>query len=83
MPRKKRELRKDLLKAGFKEFPGKGSHRVFKLGALAWVLSGQLGDDADHYQEKAVKRLIEQAKNRGRVNNPPLTLKSNKKQHII
>lgn len=51
MPRKKRELRQALLKAGFKEFPGKGSHRVFKLGSLTWVLSGQLGDDADHYQE--------------------------------
>lgn len=62
MPRKKRELRKDLLKAGFKEFPGKGSHRVFRLGSLSWVLSGQLGDDADHYQEKAVKNLMEQAK---------------------
>ena len=48
MPRKRRELRQDLLKAGFKEFPGKGSHRVFKLGSLSWVLSGQLGDDADH-----------------------------------
>ena len=59
MPRKRRELRQDLLKAGFKEFPGKGSHRVFKLGSLSWVLSGQLGD---HYQEKAVKRLTEQAK---------------------
>ena len=62
MPRKRRELRQDLLKAGFNEFPGKGSRRVFKLGSLSWVLSGQLGDDADHYQEKAVKRLTEQAK---------------------
>lgn len=62
MPRKKRELRQALLKAGFKEVPGKGSHRVFKLGSLSWVLSGQMGDDADYYQEKAVKRLIEQAK---------------------
>lgn len=79
MPRKKRELRKDLLKAGFKEFPGKGSHRVFRLGALSWVLSGQLGDDADHYQEKAVKNLMEQAKNKGRVNNPSSTLNPGKK----
>ena len=62
MPRKRRELRQDLLKAGFKEFTGNGSHRLFKLGSLSWVLSGQLGDDADHYQEKAVKRLTEQAK---------------------
>ena len=62
MPRKRRELRQDLLKAAFKEFPRKCSHRVFKLGSLSWVLSGQLGDDADHYQEKAVKRLTEQAK---------------------
>ena len=59
MPRKKRELRKDLLKAGFKEFPGKGSHRVFRLSTHD---RGQLGDDADHYQEKAVKNLMEQAK---------------------
>lgn len=66
MPRKKRELRQALLKAGFQEIPGKGSHRVFKLGALSWVLSGQLGDDADHYQEKAVKRLLEQAKKQGK-----------------
>lgn len=66
MPRKKRELRQALLKAGFKEFPGKGSHRVFKLGSLTWVLSGQLGDDADHYQEKAVKCLIQQAKKQGK-----------------
>lgn len=66
MPRKKRELRKDLLKAGFKEFPGKGSHRVFKLGPLSWVLSGQMGDDADRYQEKAVKKLIEEAKKLGK-----------------
>ncbi|WP_418170388.1 hypothetical protein [Akkermansia sp.] len=35
---------------------------MFRLGALSWVLSGQLGDDADHYQEKAVKNLMEQAK---------------------
>lgn len=61
MPQKKRELRQALLKAGFTETPGKGSHRVFKLGTLTWVLSGQMGDDADRYQEKAVKHLIQQA----------------------
>ena len=66
MPRKKRELRRDLLKAGFTEDPGKGSHRVFRLGNLTWVLSGQMGDDADRYQEKAVKNLIAQAKKQGK-----------------
>lgn len=66
MPKKRRELRQALLKAGFTEVPGKGSHRVFKLGSLSWVLSGQLGDDADRYQEKAVKLLIEQAKKQGK-----------------
>ena len=50
MPRKIRELIKDLRTAGFEEIPGggKGSHRKFvherHVGAV--TLSGQSGDDA-------------------------------------
>lgn len=55
MPRKIRELVKDLMDAGFAIVPGagKGSHRKFTHpnypGAV--TLSGQDGDDARNYQE--------------------------------
>lgn len=64
MPRKVRELAKDLLDAGFAIVPGggKGPHRKFTHpnypGAV--TLSGQDGDDAKKYQEKQVKRAIEE-----------------------
>ena len=63
MPRKVRELVRDLMDAGFYEVPGggKGSHRKFTHirypGAV--TLSGSSGDDAKHYQEKQVRRAIE------------------------
>jgi len=63
VPRKVRELVRDLLDAGFYEIPGggKGSHRKFSharyLGAV--TVSGGAGDDAKHYQEKQVRRAIE------------------------
>ncbi len=54
MPRKIRELIKDLRAAGFDEIPGggKGSHRKFvhERYAGAITLSGQSGDDAKPYQ---------------------------------
>ncbi len=62
--RKIRELVKDLLGAGFSRLPGsgKGSHRKFTHenypGAV--TLSGQDTDDAKKYQEKQVKRAIEE-----------------------
>ena len=66
MPRKVRELIGDLLDAGFYEIPGggKGSHRKFSHARYpgAVTLSGSPGDDARHYQEKQVRRAIEQAK---------------------
>lgn len=65
MPKKIRELRRALLKAGFQESSGKGSHRIFRKGNITWPLSGNLGDDAEKYQEKAVAKLIEQAKKEG------------------
>ncbi|MBI5386014.1 MAG: type II toxin-antitoxin system HicA family toxin [Verrucomicrobia bacterium] len=61
MPRKIRQLIADLESAGFVPVPGgKGSHRKFRHpkrpGAV--ILSGQSGDDAQHYQEKQVRRAV-------------------------
>lgn len=55
MPRKVRELIRDLLDAEFYEIPagGKGSHRKFSHSRYpgAVTVSGHSGDDAKHYQE--------------------------------
>jgi predicted RNA binding protein YcfA (HicA-like mRNA interferase family) len=63
VPRKVRELIRDLLDAGFYEIPGggKGSHRKYshERYAGAVTLSGTQGDDVKHYQEKQVHRAIE------------------------
>ena len=62
MPRKIRELVRDLLKAGFEERPGKGSHRNYGHSLLAKLvtISGRDGDDAQRYQEKAVRDAIDE-----------------------
>jgi predicted RNA binding protein YcfA (HicA-like mRNA interferase family) len=63
LPRKVRELVKDLMDVGFAMVPGggKGSHRKFThpnySGAV--TLSGRDGDDAKRYQERQVQRAIE------------------------
>ena len=52
MPRKLRELKRDLRRAGFVSHPGKGSHTFWRhplLPATKVTLSGHDGDDADHY----------------------------------
>ena len=63
MPRKVRELIRDLLDAGFYEIPGggKGSHRKYSHPryAGAVTISGGAGDDARHYQEKQIRRAID------------------------
>jgi predicted RNA binding protein YcfA (HicA-like mRNA interferase family) len=60
MPRKVRQLIADLEKAGFLNRGGKGSHRNFTHSkGLRVTLSGGLGEDAKHYQERAVKRALE------------------------
>lgn len=63
MPRKVRELIRDLLDAGYYEIPGggKGSHRKYSHPryAGAVTLSGDAGDDAKHYQERQIKRAID------------------------
>jgi predicted RNA binding protein YcfA (HicA-like mRNA interferase family) len=64
MPRKIRELIQDLIKAGFIDRGGKGSHRNFThTGCSRPVLiSGKTGDDAKSYQEKAVKQALKEVK---------------------
>lgn len=64
MPRKLRELIFDLKKAGFVQFPGRGSHRKFKNEkGLVVILSGHHeGEDAKPYQEEIVRTAIEEAK---------------------
>jgi len=64
MPRKIRELIGDLEAAGFVRHPGKGSHRKFFHDRVAEpvVVSGNLGDDVRPYQEKNVRRAIEESK---------------------
>ncbi|MDQ5980257.1 MAG: hypothetical protein QG602_3233 [Verrucomicrobiota bacterium] len=59
MPRKLRDLIADLEKAGFTNRGGKGSHRNYiHPRGLRVTLSGHVGDDALHYQEKEVRRKI-------------------------
>ena len=64
MPRKIRELVRDLKKSGWYLDRQKGSHRVFKHPKLAEhvSLSGADGDDAKNYEEKNVGRAIENAR---------------------
>ena len=63
MPRKIRDLIQDLKGAGFYLVPGgKGSHKKFMHPKFsgAVTISGQPGDDVKMYQEKQVKRVIEE-----------------------
>jgi predicted RNA binding protein YcfA (HicA-like mRNA interferase family) len=62
MPPKVRELVRRLERAGFVERGGKRSHRKFVHPNVqkSVVVSGNLDDDALRYQEKAVRRAIEE-----------------------
>ena len=64
MPRKIRDLIRDLEKAGFSNRGGKGSHRNFVHSNVEKTLtvSGKTGSDAKQYQEMAVKLAIEESK---------------------
>lgn len=63
MPKKIRQLIKDLENVGFTNRGGKGSHRNFLHDkGVALTISGRLGDDAKPYQEKLVRQKIEEAK---------------------
>jgi predicted RNA binding protein YcfA (HicA-like mRNA interferase family) len=64
MPRKIRELIKDLKMAGFVNRGGKGSHRNFiHASGVVLTISGNLGDDAKPYQEKLVRQKIKETQN--------------------
>nr|VFK19713.1 MAG: Predicted RNA binding protein YcfA, dsRBD-like fold, HicA-like mRNA interferase family [Candidatus Kentron sp. LPFa] len=62
MPRKVRDLIKELKNTGFIEIggAGKGSHRKFMHAKYrgAVTISGRSGDDAKTYQEKQVTQAI-------------------------
>ena len=62
MPRKVRQLIADLEKSGFVNRGGKGSHRNFIHADYPFlvVLSGNPGDDAKPYQEKAVQKALKE-----------------------
>ncbi len=66
MPRKIRQLIKELKKAGFEQVSGagKGSHRKFVQDRFpgAVTLSGKEGADAKLYQEREVQNAIEKIK---------------------
>ncbi|MBE9165986.1 type II toxin-antitoxin system HicA family toxin [Pleurocapsales cyanobacterium LEGE 06147] len=64
MPKKIKELKKLLRKAGFTEKAAKGSHTKWSHPLLSrkLILSGKDGDDAKPYQEKDVERAIEKIK---------------------
>lgn len=63
MPRKIRELIAELENHGFLNRGGKGSHRNFTHPRVARpiTISGNAGDDAKNYQEKAVKAALAEA----------------------
>ena len=62
MPPKVRELIAELERAGFVNRGGRGSHRNFVHPHVAKpiTVSGAPGDE--HYQERAVRRAIEESK---------------------
>jgi predicted RNA binding protein YcfA (HicA-like mRNA interferase family) len=64
MPKKIRELKAMLLKAGCMSEPGKGSHTKWKHPLInrKIVLSGKDGTDAKRYQEKEVMQLLKDIK---------------------
>ena len=62
MPQKIRALIQQLEKAQFINRGGKGSHRNYEHPkGMRVTISGKLGDDAKPYQEKEVKRRIEES----------------------
>ena len=62
MPPKVRELISELQRAGFVDRGGKGSHRNFvhPKATKPVTISGKPGDDAKHYQIRAVRAAVEE-----------------------
>jgi predicted RNA binding protein YcfA (HicA-like mRNA interferase family) len=62
MPPKIRELIRELEKAGFVDRGGRGSHRNLKHPrGVRVTISGNPGDDAKPYHERAVAKALEEA----------------------
>ena len=62
MPKKIRQLIKELEKAGFINRGGKGSHRNFlHPKGVVITISGKLGDDVKPYQDKEVAKRIKES----------------------
>jgi len=62
MPRKIRELKAELLRAGFSWLPAKGSHTRWShpdAPDVRLTLSGHDGDDAQPYEERDVRRVLQ------------------------
>jgi predicted RNA binding protein YcfA (HicA-like mRNA interferase family) len=67
MPRKIRQLKAALSKAGFISRAAKGSHTYWEHRQnpdLYITLSGKDGDDAEKYQEREVSKIIKEAQQR-------------------
>ena len=63
MPRKLRELIRNLTTAGFVDCGGKGSHRNFKHPRGSKItISGHSGDDAKRYQERELEKVLQEAR---------------------
>jgi predicted RNA binding protein YcfA (HicA-like mRNA interferase family) len=63
VPRKLRELVNELVRAGFVDRGGKGSHRNFlHPSGVRLTLSGRMGDDAKRYQEQEVAQRMAAAR---------------------
>ncbi|MDD2736119.1 MAG: type II toxin-antitoxin system HicA family toxin [Desulfuromonadaceae bacterium] len=64
MPPKLREIIALLKQAGFTDRGGKGSHRNFTHPncSMPLTISGHAGDDVKPYQERLVKKVIEESK---------------------
>jgi predicted RNA binding protein YcfA (HicA-like mRNA interferase family) len=63
VPRKIRELIRDLERANFSNRGGRGDHRNFEHAkGIRVTLSGKLGDDAKPYQEREVRKKIQESK---------------------
>lgn len=64
MPRKIRQLKADLRKAGFFERPGRGSHTVWGHPLIpdTVTVAGHDGDEAKRYIEREVRSVIIKAR---------------------
>ncbi len=67
MPRKVRDLERDLRHAGFLRRRGKGSHRQWEHHQMRdrpVTISGSAGTDAHHYQERQVRDALAELERR-------------------